>query len=166
MTRRETILRMAKGFRGRAKNCFKLAIRRVEKGLLYSYKERRAKKRVFRKEWIQQLGAGSREYGLSYSKFIHALGLADIGLNRKMLSTLAREEPYSFRAIVEEAKAKLKEAILKKGTDPAPPPSYRSGLLNKKGAVGKERGWYPSRPGSVAAVVAEGASLKSNLSSS
>lgn len=134
---------MAKGFRGRAKNCFRLAVRRVEKGLQYAYRERRAKKRVFRKEWILQVAAGSREHGLSYSNFIHGIGLADIGINRKMLSALAREEPYSFRAIVDEAKAKLKEAILKKETEPTPDPSYRSGLANKKGAVGKDRGWYP-----------------------
>ena len=105
MGRRETIFRLAKGFRGRSKNCWSLALRRVQKGLQYAYAHRRLKKREARAVQIQQINAGAREYGISYSRLIRGLYLADIGLNRKMLSVLARQEPYSFRAIVEEARA-------------------------------------------------------------
>jgi large subunit ribosomal protein L20 len=109
LARRDTIFRLAKGFRGRAKNVFKIAIRRVEKGLQYAYKSRRLKKRNARREWITQIGAGSREHGLVYSQLIRGMYLTDIGINRKMMALLARTEPYSFRAIVEEAKTALRK---------------------------------------------------------
>ena len=109
---------LAKGMRGRAKNCFRLAIRRVEKGLQYAYKSRRLKRRDARKEQIMQMSAAAREYDLPYSKMVHGLQLASIGLNRKMLSVLAKEEPYSFRAIVDEAKRGLREAVIPNSTPP------------------------------------------------
>ena len=115
MTRKETIMALAKGMRGRAKNCFSIAIRRVEKGLQHAYRGRKIKKRVARKEWIGQVGAGCREHGLSYSRLIHGMNLSSIGVNRKMMALLAQQEPYSFRAIVEEAKLGLKKAV---ETDP------------------------------------------------
>jgi len=110
MPRKETIFRLAKGYRGRAKNCFRLAIRRVQKGLQNAYRERHLKKREARATNIMQVGAGSREHGLAYSKLINGLYCANIGLNRKMLSALARQEPYSFRAIVEEVRLALAAA--------------------------------------------------------
>ncbi|KAL1504040.1 hypothetical protein AB1Y20_010451 [Prymnesium parvum] len=112
MGRKETILRLAKGRRGRAKNCFRVAIRSVEKGLQYAYRSRRLKRRDARTQWIQQVGAGAREYNLSYSRMIYGLQLADIGVNRKILAILAKEEPYSFRAIVDECKRNLHAAVL------------------------------------------------------
>mmetsp|Transcript_22662 Transcript_22662/g.73312 ORF Transcript_22662/g.73312 Transcript_22662/m.73312 type:complete len:130 (+) Transcript_22662:75-464(+) len=112
MSRERTIFRLAKGYRGRAKNCFRIAIKRVEKGLQNAYRERRLKKREARSTQILQVGAGSREHGLTYSKLIRGLYLSDIGLNRKMLSAIARQEPYSFRAIVEEAKKALRTSVL------------------------------------------------------
>ena len=114
MTRKETILRLAKGMRGRAKNCFKIAIRRVEKGLQHAYRGRKLKKRVARQEWISQVGAGCREHGISYSRLVHGMNLSSIGVNRKMMALLAKQEPYSFRAIVDEAKASLKALVLRK----------------------------------------------------
>ena len=113
MTRKETIMALAKGMRGRAKNCFSIAIRRVEKGLQHAYRGRKIKKRVARKEWIGQVGAGCREHGLSYSRLIHGMNLSSIGVNRKMMALLAQQEPYSFRAIVEEAKTSLKALVLR-----------------------------------------------------
>jgi large subunit ribosomal protein L20 len=101
-TRKDSIFKIAKGYRGRAKNCFRLAIKSVEKGLQKAYRERRLRKREARSTQILQVGAGTREHGLSYSQFIHGLFQADIGINRKMLAVLAQQEPYSFRAIVEE----------------------------------------------------------------
>lgn len=108
MSRERTIFRLAKGYRGRAKNCFRIAIKRVEKGLQNAYRERRLKKREARSTQILQVGAGSREHGLTYSKLIRGLYLSDIGLNRKMLSAIARQEPYSFRAIVEEVRTAMR----------------------------------------------------------
>lgn len=112
MTREDTIFRLAKGYRGRSKNCYRIAIRAVEKGLQNAYKSRRLKRRAARKEWIQQMGAGAQEYHLSYSRMVYGLQLAEIGVNRKMLALLAKQEPYSFRAIVEECKRNLRSAVL------------------------------------------------------
>lgn len=116
MTRKETILALAKGFRGRAKNCFRIAVRKVEKGLQYAYKGRKLKKRDARRDWIMQIGAASREHGLSYSRLVQGASLANIGINRKIMSQLARQEPYTFRAIVEEAKASLRENVTRSPT--------------------------------------------------
>ena len=111
--RRDTILRLAKGFRGRAKNCFKIAINRVQRGLQHAYVGRKLKKRVARREWIGQVNAGCQEHGISYSRLIHGMNLSSIGINRKILSQLAQQEPYSFRAIVEEAKESLRALVLR-----------------------------------------------------
>ena len=113
MTRRDKIFKLAKGFRGRSKNCYRLAWNRVQKALQHSYKDRRAKTRNSRKLWIMQMGAGAKEHGLSYSSMIYGLKLEHIGLDRKILSTLARMEPYSFRAVCEEAKQGLLKIVTK-----------------------------------------------------
>ena len=120
MPRRQTILELAKGFKGRAKNCYRIAIRRVEKGLQHAYKGRKLKKRVARQEWISQVGAAAREHGLSYSRLIQGMNLSSIGVNRKIMSQLAQQEPYSFRAIVEEAKGALRNLVLAKDAAAGP----------------------------------------------
>ncbi len=101
--RHKKILKLAKGYRGRAKNCFRTAVQRVEKGLQYAYRDRRNKKRDFRKLWIQRINAGARQNGLVYSQFINGLKLAGIELDRKVLSDLATLEPESFKAIAQQA---------------------------------------------------------------
>jgi large subunit ribosomal protein L20 len=106
--RRKKILKMAKGYRGRAKSCITVAREKVEKGLRYAYRDRRAKKRTFRSLWIQRINAGVREHGLVYSQFIGGLVKAGIVMDRKVLSDLATREPAAFKAIVEQAKAALK----------------------------------------------------------
>ena len=117
------IIKMAKGYRGRAKNTFRAAIRRVEKGLQYAYRDRKVKKRNFRKLWIERVNAGVRQHGMSYSRFINAMakmnvdidgGVSDdkegnengkkILLNRKVLADLAANEPFSFKAVVDVVK--------------------------------------------------------------
>ena len=113
-------MRLAKGFFGRRKNCYSLAIRAVEKGLQKAYVGRKLKKRAVRSEWIVQIGAGAREHGLSYAKLIFGMRWADIGVNRKILATLAQQEPYSFRAIVEEAKGALRNLVLAKDAAAGP----------------------------------------------
>ena len=107
MGRKEKILALAKGYRGRAKNCIRIATLRVQKGLQHAYVDRRKKRRDFRQLWIHSVNAGTREYGLPYSKFIHQLDKSNIQLNRKVLSDVAQTEPYSFRAIVEVIKRDL-----------------------------------------------------------
>ncbi len=105
--RHKKVLRMAKGYRGRAKDCFRVGLEKVEKGLRYSYRDRRRKKRDFRGLWIQRINAGVRQYGLVYSQFINGLKLLDITIDRKILADLAVREPEAFKAIVEQAKAAL-----------------------------------------------------------
>lgn len=106
--RHKKILKLAKGYRGRAKNCFRVAIEKVEKALRYAYRDRRAKKRDFRALWIQRINAAVRDNGMIYSTFINGLKLAKIDLDRKVLSDLATREPETFAKIVEKAKAALK----------------------------------------------------------
>merc|ERR1711998_300063 len=93
MGKKDKILALAKGFRGRSKNCFRLARNRVEKALQYQYRDRRQKKRDVRGVWIQRINAAVRDHDMTYSQFIHGLGQANITLNRKMLMELAIYEP-------------------------------------------------------------------------
>lgn len=104
---------MAKGYRGRAKNTFRAAIRRVEKGLQYAYRDRKTKKRNFRKLWIERINAGVRQHDMNYSRFIQGLDLESaenggqgIMLNRKVIADLAANEPFSFKALVDVVKAR------------------------------------------------------------
>jgi large subunit ribosomal protein L20 len=106
--RHKKILKMAKGFRGRAKNCFRVAIQKVEKALRYSYRDRKVRKRDFRALWIQRINAAVREHGLIYSRFISGLKAANIDLDRKVLADLAVREPAAFAKIVEKVKAASK----------------------------------------------------------
>ncbi len=105
--RHKKILGLAKGYRGRAKNDFRIAIEKVEKALRYAYRDRRAKKRSFRSLWIQRINAGTREHGLTYSQFISGLTKAGIELDRKVLSDIAVREPEAFKALVEQAQTAL-----------------------------------------------------------
>ncbi|MFT6443391.1 MAG: large subunit ribosomal protein L20 [Salibacteraceae bacterium] len=102
--RRKKVMKLAKGYFGRRKNVWTVAKNAVEKGLGYAYRDRKAKKREFRKLWIQRINAGSRQHGLSYSQFMGKLKVAKIDLNRKVLADLAMNHPDAFKAVV----AKLK----------------------------------------------------------
>lgn len=101
--RHKKVIKLAKGFRGRSKNCYSAALQRVEKALQYAYRDRRAKKRDFRRLWIQRINAGARQYGLNYSQFINGIKLCGIELDRKVLAELAVSEPNSFKLIAEQA---------------------------------------------------------------
>jgi len=105
--RHKKILKLAKGYRGRASTCFRIAIEKVEKALRYAYRDRRNKKREFRGLWIQRINAGARAHGLTYSRFIDGLKKANIALDRKVLSDIAIREPDSFAALVAKAQAAL-----------------------------------------------------------
>lgn len=105
--RHKKVLKMAKGYRGRNSTCFRVAIEKVEKGLKYAYRDRRAKKRNFRSLWIQRINAGVREHGMVYSQFMNGLLKAGIELDRKVLSDIATREPAAFKVLVEQSKAAL-----------------------------------------------------------
>eukprot|EP00884_Botryococcus_braunii_P022313 jgi/Botrbrau1/8766/Bobra.0330s0002.1 len=102
---KDKILHLAKGFRGRAKNCIRVARERVEKALQYAYRDRKVKKRDMRSLWIQRTNAAARQFGMPYSTFMHGLKEQNIQLNRKTLAELAVEEPYSFQTLVNQVKA-------------------------------------------------------------
>ena len=97
-------MKLAKGYFGRRKNVWTVAKNAIEKGLVYAYRDRKAKKRDFRALWIQRINAGAREYGLSYSQFMGALKKANINLNRKVLADLAMNHPVAFKGIIEKVK--------------------------------------------------------------
>ena len=105
--RHNKVLKMAKGYRGRSKNCYRVAVQKVEKGLQYAYRDRRNKKRDFRKLWITRINAAARLNGLKYSEFINGLKIANIDLDRKTLAELAVNNPESFAKIAESAKKAL-----------------------------------------------------------
>ncbi|QDO97341.1 50S ribosomal protein L20 [Ferrovibrio terrae] len=108
--RHKKVLKLAKGYRGRNSTVFRVAIEKVEKGLQYAFRDRRAKKRNFRSLWIQRINAAAREQGLTYGRFINGLELAGIEIDRKVLADLAVHEPEAFNALVAQAKAALPAA--------------------------------------------------------
>ena len=105
--RHKKILALAKGFRGRRGNVFRIAKQAVMKAGQYAYRDRRAKKRVFRQLWIARINAAARANGLTYSQFINGLNKAQIGLDRKVLADIAVQDEAAFAAIVNQVKAKL-----------------------------------------------------------
>lgn len=102
--RHKKIIKMAKGYRGRANNCFRVAIERVEKALQYAYRDRRNRKRDFRGLWIQRINAAARQHGIVYSTLISGMKKVEIAVDRKMLAELAVNNPESFAHIIEQVK--------------------------------------------------------------
>jgi large subunit ribosomal protein L20 len=105
--KRKKVLEQAKGYRGTKKSSYKRAKEQVWKGGVYAYAHRKQRKRNFRALWIQRINAGAREHGLSYSRFVHGLRLAEIDLDRKVLADLAATEPDAFAMIVSQAQNAL-----------------------------------------------------------
>jgi large subunit ribosomal protein L20 len=103
--RRNRILKLAKGYRGRRKNCYKRANQAVERALDYASRDRSQRKRDFRSLWIVRINAAARGEGLSYSKLIAGLAKAKIVLDRKILAELAVADPQGFAAVANTAKA-------------------------------------------------------------
>jgi len=104
---RKKVFKLAKGFTGRSKNCFGLALRKVFKKLTYAYRDRKVKKRDFRSLWIQRINAASRSHGLPYSKFMNGLKKANITLDRKQLSEIAIHDDAVFATLVKKSMAAL-----------------------------------------------------------
>ena len=105
--RHKKVIDRAKGYRDRNRTAFTIAKEKVEKGLQYAYRDRRAKKRNFRALWIQRINAGARECGLTYSQLINGVKKAGIEIDRKVLADLAVREPGAFKSICERAQAAL-----------------------------------------------------------
>jgi large subunit ribosomal protein L20 len=103
------ILDQAKGYYGRRKNTIRVARQAVEKAGQYAYRDRKVKKRSFRALWIQRINAAVRAEGMTYGQFIHALKLAGVTLDRKVLADIAMHEAEAFSGIIAQAKAALEK---------------------------------------------------------
>ena len=102
--KRKKILKQAKGYYGRRKNVWKVAKNAVEKGLLYSYRDRKNKKRSFRLLWIIRLNAAARLHGITYGNLISSLKSKKVSLDRKVLADIAMNHPDTFSKIVNKVK--------------------------------------------------------------
>jgi large subunit ribosomal protein L20 len=103
--RRNRVLKLAKGFRGRRKNCYKRANQSVERALDYATRDRRQKRRDFRALWITRINAAARSNGTTYSKLVAAMKKAGVIIDRKILAELALAFPGDFAAVVKAAQA-------------------------------------------------------------
>ena len=101
------VLKLAKGYRGARSKQYRVAKQSVMRALEESCTGRKQKKRQFRQLWIARINAAARMNGLSYSKFMYGLKLAEVNVNRKMLSEMAISDPEGFASLVEVAKSKL-----------------------------------------------------------
>jgi large subunit ribosomal protein L20 len=103
--RRNRVLKLAKGFRGRRKNCYKRANQAVERAMAYATRDRRQKRRDFRALWIVRINAAARLNGTTYSKLMAGLRKAGVMVDRKILADLALSAPADFSAVVKAARA-------------------------------------------------------------
>jgi large subunit ribosomal protein L20 len=106
-THKKKIFEFSKGFSGRRKNAWTIAIRAVHRAWSNSYIGRRQRKREYRALWVTRINAASRQFGVKYSELVRFLPAAGVDLNRSVLSSLAATEPYTFRALVEVARAQM-----------------------------------------------------------
>jgi large subunit ribosomal protein L20 len=105
--RHKKVIDQAKGYQGRRKNVYRVAVQAVTKAGQYAYRDRRQKKRQFRSLWIARINAASRECGLSYSRMIDGLKKAAIEIDRKVLADIAVHDQAAFAVLAEKAKAAL-----------------------------------------------------------
>ena len=101
------VLKLAKGYRGARSKQYRIAKQSVMRALATAYRGRKERKRQFRQLWIARINAAARMNGLSYSRFMYGLKLAEVEINRKMLAELAVNDAAGFTALAEAAKAKL-----------------------------------------------------------
>ena len=101
--RRKKVLKQAKGYWGMRSKVFTIAKNHVEKALVHSFRDRKLKKRVYRKLWIVRINAAARLNGTTYSRLIHTLSVKGINMNRKILASLATENPSVFADLVKFA---------------------------------------------------------------
>ena len=105
--RHNRVLKLAKGYRGARSKQYRVAKQSVMRALATSYAGRKERKRQFRQLWIARINAAARLNGLSYSKFMHGLKLAEVQLNRKVLADMAVNDPAGFATLAEVAKSKI-----------------------------------------------------------
>jgi len=105
--KRRTTLSKAKGYYGTRSRSYRKAKEQVQHSLQYAYRDRRNKKRDIRRLWITRINAGARQNGMSYSQFMNGLKLAGVGLDRKVLSDMAINDPAAFARLVEMAKEQV-----------------------------------------------------------
>jgi len=96
-------MKLAKGYWGARSKVYTVAKHHVEKALLHAYRDRKLKKREYRSLWIVRINAAVRQYGVNYSKFIHALSQKGVAINRKLLASLALDNPEAFAEVVKFA---------------------------------------------------------------
>lgn len=109
--KRRVVLERASGYRGQRSRLYRKAKEQVTHSMVYSYRDRRTRKRDFRRLWIQRINAAVRENGMTYNRFIQGLGLAGVEVDRRMLSELAVSDPKAFTALVEVARKALPEDV-------------------------------------------------------
>jgi len=105
--RHKSVIKAAKGYRGRRKNCFRVATQAVDKARQYAYRDRKVKKRDFRSLWIIRINAAAKLNGLSYSRFMHGLSKAGIELDRKVLADIAVRDAEAFTKLAEAARLQI-----------------------------------------------------------
>ena len=105
--KRRTTLDRASGYRGQRSRLYRKAKEQVTHSLVYSYRDRKAKKGEFRKLWIQRINAGARAHGLTYNRFIQGLKAAEVEVDRRMLAELAVNDAAAFAALVEISRANV-----------------------------------------------------------
>lgn len=110
--KRREVLHSARGYYGQKRVSYRKAREQLLKSLTYSYRDRRAKKGEFRKLWITRINAGARQHGLTYSRLIHGLKLAEIDVDRKILAELAVSDPATFAAVCDVASQALDGATV------------------------------------------------------
>ncbi len=103
--RHKKVIKRAKGYYGRRKNVFRVAVQAVERGMQYAYRDRKKRKSDFRGLWIQRINAAVRMHGMTYSQFINGLKKAAIQIDRKILAELAVNQPEIFKALIEKAQS-------------------------------------------------------------
>lgn len=106
--RHKKILKLARGFYSGRRKHFRKAKEQLERSMCYAFRDRKQKKRDFRKLWITRINAACKMNGVSYSRFIHALKLANIDLDRKILADMAMNDIQTFNTIVASVKDKIK----------------------------------------------------------
>ena len=105
--KRRTVLEKASGYRGSRGRLYRPAREQVLHSLRYAFNDRRARKGDMRRLWIARINAAAREHGLSYNRFMNGLRLAEVEVDRRVLSELAVTDPQAFGALVEAARAGL-----------------------------------------------------------
>jgi large subunit ribosomal protein L20 len=105
--RHHKLMDQAKGFQGSRSRHYKVAHESVMHALAYAYRDRRVRKREFRRLWIQRINAGARLHGMSYSRFMNALKVAGIDIDRKILADMAVHDPEGFGRVVAQAQSAL-----------------------------------------------------------